>query len=126
VRELGLSGRVDLPGFVANPMSYMARARLFVLSSAWEGFGNVLVEALAAGTPVVSTDCPSGPREILRDGALGQLVPPGNPAALADAMRAVMETPADPAALRRRADDFRVEVAAARYLEVLFPAEARL
>ncbi|MGA7980714.1 MAG: glycosyltransferase, partial [Chromatiaceae bacterium] len=69
--ELGVAERVTFPGFVEDPLSYMCRARLFVLSSAWEGFGNVLVEAMAVGTPVVSTDCPSGPREILLDGTLG-------------------------------------------------------
>jgi glycosyltransferase involved in cell wall biosynthesis len=125
VQKLELGGRVDLPGFAPNPMSYMARASLFVLSSAWEGFGNVLVEAMAAGTSVVSTDCPSGPREILLDGALGPLVPPGDPAALAEAIQIALERPTDSEALRQRADDFRVEVAAERYLRVLFPGEGQ-
>lgn len=123
--ELGVAGRVDLPGFVSNPMSYMRRARLFVLSSAWEGFGNVLVEAMAVGTPVVATDCPSGPREILQDGALGRLVAPGDHHALADAIRATLAHPPSADSLRRRAADFRVEVAARHYRDVLIPAEAR-
>ena len=63
IRELDLEEDVSLPGFVDNPYAYMARSAVFVLSSAWEGFGNVLVEAMAVGTPVVSTDCPSGPRD---------------------------------------------------------------
>jgi len=75
--ELGLAtgpaGDIDLPGFVSNPYSYLARAALFVLSSAWEGSPNVLTEALALGRPVVATDCPSGPREILAGGRYGAL-----------------------------------------------------
>ena len=73
-----------------NPYAYMARADLFVLSSAWEALPTVLIEALALGTPVVATDCKSGPREILRDGAHGLLVPVGAPAALAEAMSAAL------------------------------------
>jgi glycosyltransferase involved in cell wall biosynthesis len=96
VRELGLTDAVALPGFRANAMAYMARSALFVLSSAWEGLPTVLIEAMAAGAQVVSTDCPSGPREILRDGALGALVPVGDPAALAEAILAALSRPATP------------------------------
>ena len=122
--DFGLRERVAFPGFVDDPLSYMRGACLFVLSSAWEGFGNVLVEAMAMGTPVVSTDCPSGPREILLDGALGPLVPPGDPKALGDAMRAALARPTDADQLRRRASDFGAEVVAGRYLDTLFPARA--
>ena len=87
VVSLGLEGRVSMPGFVSNPYSYMARARLFVLSSTHEGLPGVLIEALACGCKVVSTDCPSGPREILQGGTLGKLVPTGD----ADALRRAME-----------------------------------
>jgi glycosyltransferase involved in cell wall biosynthesis len=86
IRELGLEQDVDLPGFVSNPYAYMARASLFVLSSRWEGLPTVLVEAMSLGTPVISTDCPSGPREILKSGQYGPLVPVDDPDALAAAM----------------------------------------
>ena len=86
VNELGLNGQVRLPGFVSNPYAYMRQASIFVLSSQWEGFGLVVAEALACGTAVVSTDCPSGPREILKDGELGRLVPPGDADLLAAAI----------------------------------------
>jgi glycosyltransferase involved in cell wall biosynthesis len=84
---LGLKGIVRFPGFVRNPFAVMARARVFVLSSRYEGFGNVVAEALACGTEVVSTDCPYGPREILDGGRLGWLVPVGDPRGMANAIR---------------------------------------
>ncbi|MEO6057277.1 MAG: glycosyltransferase [Gemmatimonadales bacterium] len=93
VIDLGLSEDVALPGFQDNAMAYLAGSALFVLSSAWEGLPTVLIEALAAGTRVVSTDCPSGPREILQGGRLGALVPIGDVAALATAMHAALEAP---------------------------------
>lgn len=94
-RELGVADDVALPGFQENALAYMARSAAFVLSSAWEGLPTVLIEALAAGTRVVSTDCPSGPREILQDGRLGALVPVGDAAALAAATLEALERPAD-------------------------------
>lgn len=89
VKELGLEQEVSLPGFVDNPYKYVKHASVFVLSSKWEGFGNVLVEAMAVGTPVVSTDCESGPREILEDGKYGKLVPVGDAKLMA---KAILET----------------------------------
>lgn len=83
VRELGLEPHVDLPGFVRNPYAYMAKATAYVLSSRWEGLPSVLIEALACGVPVIATDCPSGPREILADGKYGVLVPMQDVSALA-------------------------------------------
>jgi glycosyltransferase involved in cell wall biosynthesis len=82
--ELGVAEDVALPGFVANPFPYMAQAGAFVLSSAWEGLPNVLIQAMALGTPAVATDCPSGPREILDGGRLGRLVAVGDAAAMAE------------------------------------------
>jgi glycosyltransferase involved in cell wall biosynthesis len=91
VRQLGVERDVSLPGFVSNPYPYMRRAALFVLSSRWEGLPGVLIEAMYCGARLVATDCPSGPREILADGRYGQLVPVGDVAALADAVRAGLD-----------------------------------
>lgn len=93
ISELGLESDVALPGFRANAAAYMAHSAVFALSSAWEGLPTVLIEALAAGARVVSTDCPSGPREILQDGRLGALVPVGDPVALAGAISNTMDQP---------------------------------
>jgi len=93
--ELGVANDVALPGFRENAMAYMAGSAIFVLSSAWEGLPTVLIEALAAGARVVSTDCPSGPREILQGGRLGALVPVGDVPALTGAMIDALDRPAD-------------------------------
>jgi len=95
-RKLGIQDDVDMPGFVHNPQRFVKRASLFVLSSVYEGFGNVVAEALAVGTPVVSTDCEGGPREVLRDGELGILVPVGDSDALAWEILAALEKNHDP------------------------------
>jgi glycosyltransferase involved in cell wall biosynthesis len=92
--ELDVAADVALPGFQECAVAFMAHARLFVLSSVGEALPTVLIEALAAGTPVISTDCPSGPREILQDGRLGVLVPVGDAAALARAIVDALERPA--------------------------------
>lgn len=115
----GIADRVLMPGFVADPAPYYRSADLFVLSSDFEGFGNVIVEALACGTPVVSTDCPSGPREILEDGKHGVLVPVGDEEALAAAMEQALVMEHDPDALRARARDFAPDIAASKYLALL-------
>ncbi|MGN6391562.1 MAG: glycosyltransferase [Gemmatimonadales bacterium] len=96
ISELGIGSDVALPGFRDDAVSYMARSALFVLSSKWEGLPTVLIEAMAAGTRVVSTDCPSGPREILQDGRLGALVPVGDADALAQAMFTALAQPVPP------------------------------
>jgi glycosyltransferase involved in cell wall biosynthesis len=118
LEELGVAADVALPGFRENAMAYMSRSALFVLSSAWEGLPTVLIEALAAGTRVVSTDCPSGPREILGDGALGQLVPVGDVRAMAAAIGDALDRPARPVpegALRRFTRDAAVD----HYLQLM-------
>ncbi|UEM02018.1 glycosyltransferase [Skermanella rosea] len=123
--ELGVSRDVQLPGFVDNPMAFMAKASLFVLSSQFEGLPTVLIEAIACGTSTVSTDCPSGPREILEDGRLGGLVPVGDSEALARAIEQGLDNPVPAELLRAKAEEFTVERAVDRYLELLQPAAAR-
>jgi glycosyltransferase involved in cell wall biosynthesis len=117
--EMGLGDAVDLPGFVENPFSFMSRAALLVLSSAWEGFGNVLAEALALGLPVVSTDCPSGPREILEEGRFGTLVPVGNVEAMAKAMMQTLDHPPEKDWLLQGARRFQVDKCTDEYLTTL-------
>jgi len=119
--ELGIQNDVSMPGFVDNPFAFMAKASVFVLSSAWEGFGNVIVEALACGCPVVSTDC-GGPREILDNGRYGRLVPSGDPEALAKAILETLNDPDKPANREeriRRAMEFSVDKIVSQYLKVL-------
>jgi glycosyltransferase involved in cell wall biosynthesis len=118
--ELGVAEDVSMPGFVDNPFAYMARASVFVLSSLWEGFGNVLVEALACGCPVVSTDSPDGPGEILDRGRYGRLVPVGDHGAMAEAILATLRAPPDPDVLRSRAAMFSVDRAVESYIAALF------
>lgn len=117
--SLGIEDDVDLPGFVANPYPYMVNARVFVLSSSWEGSPNVLTEALALGMPVVATDCPSGPREILQNGRHGRLVPPGRPEAMAKAILKVMERPPHRQAPPEIIDRYGVKASTLRYLDVM-------
>ena len=114
-RALGVAADLDLPGFVLNPYAYMARAAVLAVSSAHEGFCNVLVEAMACGCPVVSTDCPSGPAEILDYGRFGRLVPVGDDEALAAAIAGTLATPPEPKLLRTRARFFSLDRAVEQY-----------
>ena len=120
IKDLKLEGDVSLPGFTNNPYKYMKKSSIFVLSSRFEGFANVLVEAMALGTPVVSTDCPSGPAEILEGGKWGRLVPVGDPMALAEAIIQTLKyNSLDIKALQKRAMDFSMDRIIPTYLEVL-------
>lgn len=120
--ELKIDAHVDLPGFMPNPFGFMQKAHLFVLSSRWEGFGNVLVEALACGLPVVATNCPSGPAEILEHGKYGTLTPVGDAPALAAAMLQTLKQPPSAEMLKRRAQDFSNATIVPRYLQTLLDA----
>jgi glycosyltransferase involved in cell wall biosynthesis len=119
VKVLNLKDDVDMPGFVNNPYAYMAKTDVYVLSSRWEGLPNTLIEAMACGTPVVSTNCPSGPAEILEDGKYGKLVPVEGVDALAEAIQAILDSSLNSNILRKRASFFSVESAAKKYLELL-------
>lgn len=123
IARLGLKNDVSIPGFVDNPFQYMKHASVFVLSSRWEGFGNVLVEAMACGTPVVSTDCPSGPAEILGDGKWGRLVPVGDAEALAGGILGTLEH--HERSPQTRAMEFGVERAVESYISALLPETHR-
>jgi glycosyltransferase involved in cell wall biosynthesis len=125
VGELHLDDRVILPGHFEDPWPWYRSADLFVLSSDYEGFGSVIVEALAAGLPVVSTDCPSGPAEILENGRWGRLAPVGHVEELAAAMRQALAVEHDHEALKRRAAEFNLAIVAGKYLDLLLPDRNR-
>ena len=122
--EFGIAGDISFPGFVENPYAYMARAHVFALSSIYEGFGNVVAEAIATGTAVVSTDCESGPAEILGHGRYGKLSPVGDAAALATAIAETLDNPPDAEVLKARATAFTVETIVNQYLTVIQRAMA--
>lgn len=121
ITEMGLTDRVDLAGFTDNPYAYMANADALLLSSMREGLPNVLIEGLACGCPIVSTDCESGPDEILEGGRWGALVPVGDSDAFADAIINTLRQPRDKNTLRERAAYFELSTIAARYLDVMLP-----
>ena len=117
--RLGISEHVDMPGFKTNPFAYMSKSTVFVLSSRYEGLSTVLIEAMASGTSVVSTDCRNGPREILEDGKWGHLVPVGDWRAMAEAIIDTLDNPIPSDQLIARASDFSADASIDRYLEVL-------
>lgn len=119
VQELGLEQDVDMPGFMDNPFKYMKRAAVFVLSSRWEGLPNVLIQALAIGTPVVSTDCPSGPAEILEGGRWGKLVAVGDEVSLASAIVERLSSPVSSDGLDSVCGRFGLNSVVSQYLNML-------
>jgi glycosyltransferase involved in cell wall biosynthesis len=118
-RQLGIAADIDFYGFSDNPYAFFSRAELLVLSSAWEGLPTVLIEALACGTPVVATDCKSGPREIIQNETYGRLAPVGDDAALAEAIEAMLKQGKNAEACRNRAAAFRDAPVARRYRDSL-------
>lgn len=122
-RKLEITDDLSMTGYISNPFKYMARADVFVLSSKWEGLGNVLIETMACGTPVISTDCPGGPSEILKRGKFGRLVPVENPAALASAIEEGLNGEIQPAPLSTL-ERFRRDKVADQYLDVLSSTSA--
>jgi len=122
---LGVADRVHLPGFVDRPGDWFAHAAVFALSSRWEGFGHVVVEAMDAGAPVVATDCPHGPRDIVEPGVDGLLVPNEDPTAFAAALNRILADPDEArrlaAAGKASAARFSADRIAAQYL-ALFDA----
>ena len=121
INKLNLAEDVHLKGNVANPYIYMQHADLYVLSSRWEGFPNALLEALACGAPIVATDCPSGPAEMLENGRYGHLVPVGDEDALAEAIQKTLDFPPSSILLKKRASEFSLEVICEQYLRLLVP-----
>lgn len=124
-KELNVDGDVDLPGFVKNPISYMARADCFCLTSRCEGMPVVLIEALALGTPVCSTDCPSGPREVLKGGKVGRLVDIGDHRALSRALMDVIKDPPPRCELKRAVEKYSVKRGTEEYVRQLLPTKGR-
>jgi glycosyltransferase involved in cell wall biosynthesis len=125
-QSLGIADKVIIPGAVPNPTAYYLSANLFVLSSDSEGLPGVLIEALACGLPVISTDCRYGPDEILAGGRYGRLTPVGDADALACAILEALDSPRYPDALKLRAADFALEGVADNYLRLLFPQASAL
>lgn len=124
VAVLGLVDRVRLPGHTPNPLKYFANADVFALSSRVEGMPNVLVEAMMCGCTVVATDCPTGPRELLREGRFGYLVTPRSPAALADGIAAALDAPIPPDRTAEAIAPFAQEVVIRRHMQILGLAAA--
>ncbi|MEC4869137.1 MAG: glycosyltransferase, partial [Jaaginema sp. PMC 1078.18] len=118
IQQLNLQDWVSLPGFVSNPYCYLSRAAVFALSSQQEGLPTVLIEALACGCPVVATDCPSGPRDILEAGQYGLLVPVGDDRALATALQTTLAQPRDAARLKARSQDFAIDRITEQFLNL--------
>jgi glycosyltransferase involved in cell wall biosynthesis len=123
-RELGIADAVAMPGYAENPFAALARADLYVMSSRYEGLPGALIQALACGCRIVSTDCPSGPAEILDHSRYGRLVPVGDEKALAGAMQEALAAPHDAQRQRERAALFSVPRAVDAYLELLLGADA--
>lgn len=116
-KELSISEHVFFKGFVKNPLAYMKQADMFLMTSGWEGFGNVLVEALYCGLPIVATDCPSGPAEIIANGRYGNLTKIGDEHKISQAILDTLEHPMPREKQRQRAMEFTAEAISKQYLQ---------
>lgn len=119
VKDLGIQDHVCMPGFVDNLYEYLFYSDVFVLSSAWEGLSMVLIEAMACRTPVVSTDCPYGPAEVLRNGIYGSLVPVDSYEELGNEILETLENPSKEEQLTNRASDFSIEAITQEYVDYI-------
>ena len=119
IKEEGLEDIIYLAGWVKNPIPYLRKSDLFVLSSDYEGFGLVITEALSVGVNVVSTDCDSGPREILNNGELGYLCKVDNPESLAKSINKALDKPVNKEKLISRSKDFSLETIGKKYQELI-------
>jgi len=119
IKKENLSSNIKLIGFQENPLKYYAKADVFVLSSYVEGLPNVLVEAMMCGCTPVSTDCPTGPREVLQEGKYGYLVPMNNPKAMAEGIKKALDNPIPPETLKKGIEAFTEEAVFSKYKEVL-------
>src|SRR5262249_16471264 len=119
VNANGLTSRIIFAGLVPDPFPWIMKAKVAVVSSLYEGLCNVIIEALGCGTAVVSTDCPYGPREILKNGRFGRLVPVGDAPALAKAIEAALDDRTDRASLLGRSQDYTADRAAENFLEII-------
>jgi len=117
--QLSIEKDFSMPGFVDNPYAYMSKASLFVMSSDYEGFGNVLVEAMACGTPIISTNCPGGPVEILENGIWGELIPVGDLKALTSSIINMINKK-NHSDTSKRANDFSTDLKIKEYLKIMF------
>lgn len=120
IYSLGLQDKIHMLGFVDNPYSWMKKAELFILSSSWEGFGNVLVEAMACGTPVISTNCPSGPAEILENGKWGRLVNVNDINHLSEVLKQEILNGEKSMDYSKRLEDFHVDNIVDQYIKLFF------
>ncbi len=118
IAALGLGDRVRLIGYDADPFKWLMQAELCLSTSQFEGLGNVIIEALACGTPVIATDCPFGPREILEGGRFGRLVPVGDSALIAEAISQTLGVTVDRQPLRSRSSHFTAAAAAQNLMNI--------
>lgn len=117
--ELGIQKYVEFMGFIENPYPFLAQADLFVLPSKWEGFANVVIESLACGTPIVATDCPGGPADILSKQLFAKIVPMDSPREISIAIQEMLTTEIDTSRILAFAKRFTIQNTVQRYLDLI-------